>query len=425
MSFRNYRAVVTTLIASLVALPLLAQRSHPQHLRAVLHMPIPVSFFSLHIDHPEKNWPTVPFGGWRLIDNYVVWADLQPQKGQWNFKSLDADVALAERHDVPVLLTLGLSPTWASARPQESKAFRPGSSAEPRDMRDWQEYVRTLATRYKGRIHYWEMWNEPNLPDFYTGDVDKIVGLAKEAYRILKEVDPTNVLSSPPPTKGLNGAQWLDDYFRRGGAQYMDVVGFHFYVSPEGPEQMVSIVQRVAEIMAKYKVLQKPLWGTEAGWFIENHKTYVKPGAGGFSRVLNDESSAAFVARTYIILWVSGVSRFYWYGWDNHLMGLTEEDGTPKPGAVAFGEIQKWLVGARLEGCDSDASDTWVCEIDRDGEYKGHIVWNPQATRTFPIPANWSIRNERDLTGGMHAVAGATRGIQIGVTPVLLENKAP
>jgi hypothetical protein len=425
VSFRDYRTAIAIVITSLSTLPLLAQQPNPHHLRAALHMPIPESLFSLHIDHPEKNWPTVPFGGWRLIDNYVVWADLQPQKGQWNFKNLDAALALAESRNVPVLLTLGLSPTWASARPQESKAFRPGSTAEPRDIRDWQEYVRGLATHYKGRIHYWEMWNEPNLRDFYTGDVSKIVELAREAYRILKEVDPTNVLTTPSPTGGLNGAQWLDDYFRRGGAQYMDVVAFHFYVSPGEPEKIVPIAQRVAEVMAKYHVLQKPLWSTETGWFIENHKTYVKPGTGSFSKVLNDETSAAFVARTYIILWLSGVSRFYWYGWDNHFMGLTEEDGTPKPGGVAFGEIQKWLVGARLEGCDTDASDTWVCEINRDGDYKGHIVWNQEASTTFPIPANWSVRNERDLAGGTHAVAGTTRSLQVGVTPILLENKAP
>jgi len=389
-----------------------AQEGHPQHLRAALrNLPIPASFFGVHIDHPEKNWPSVPIGGWRVIDNYVTWHDLEPQKGQW-------------RHSVPVLYTLGLSPTWASARPQESKAFRPGSSAEPRDMQDWRDYVHTMATRYKGRIHYWEMWNEPNLRDFYTGDVDKLVDLSREAYSILHEVDSTNVLSSPPPTGGVNGAQWLDDYFRRGGSKYLDVVGFHFYVTPGDPEKMVPIAQRLTEVMAKYKVLEKPLWGTEAGWFIANHKTYVKPGTGSFSRVLDDDESPAFVARTYILLWVTGVSRFYWYGWDNHLMGLTEEDGTPKASAMAFAETQKWLVGARMIGCDADSSDTWICEIERDGEYRGYILWNTQGTRNVPIPASWNARNQHDLSGRTRALAGV-HSIQVGVKPILLENKTP
>ena len=63
-------------------------------------------------------WPSVPFGAWRLWDAYVGWPQLEPKQGTWNFSTLDKYVALAEAHNVEILLPLGLTPEWASARPQ-------------------------------------------------------------------------------------------------------------------------------------------------------------------------------------------------------------------------------------------------------------------------------------------------------------------
>jgi beta-glucosidase/6-phospho-beta-glucosidase/beta-galactosidase len=128
---------------------------------------VPPEFFGLHIHHldvPYKqgvsSWPFTPFGSWRLFGAYVQWDDLEPQKGQWNFRRLDWYVEEAGRHGIELLLTLGRTPQWASARPNED---RKGSAAEPASIEDWKNYVRTLSRRYKGRIKYYEVWNEPRL----------------------------------------------------------------------------------------------------------------------------------------------------------------------------------------------------------------------------------------------------------------------
>src|SRR5215472_15169728 len=83
---------------------------------------IPASYFGMHI-HSLANpvptpWPSLPVPEWRLWDAGVTWADLQPAKGQWRFERLDGYISLAEQHGTGVLLTLGGSPSWASAKPQ-------------------------------------------------------------------------------------------------------------------------------------------------------------------------------------------------------------------------------------------------------------------------------------------------------------------
>jgi hypothetical protein len=418
LNIRNYPAVIMVFL--LFALPLLAQT--PQHLPAVLSSTeIPASYFGINISN-AKNWPSVPVGTVRMIDTMTFWADLEPQKGQWRFEKLDEDLAVAEKHDTPLVMIFGLSPKWASLRPQETFNGRGGVTAEPKNMEDWRNYIRTMATRYKGRIRYWEVWNEPNGKDFYTGTPEKLAELAKEEYTIFHQIDPDAVIVGPPVVGG-GGPAWLDQYFRAGGARYTDVGAFHFYVSPRAPEAMVPLIHEGEAVMSKYGLREKPVWNTETGWTITSHKAQARAYNASFAKILTDDESAAYVARAYVLNWLEGVSKFFWYEWDNANMGLAEADGTPKAGARAFGEIQKWLVGARMEVCDADRAGTWVCQINRSGGYRGYIVWNTEGPKSFPIPGAWRAQAERDLSGGSRAISAGN--IQIGITPVLVESKTP
>src|SRR4028118_353033 len=142
---------------------------------------IPASLFNLNVINLEYGaaWPTIPFKGWR--NAYADWSIVEPNKGEWHFEYLDSDIALAQQHRVEMMLILKYTATWASARPTEPGCCYPlpwtskGNTAEPRNIEDWRNYIRTVATRYKGRVHYYELWNEPNVPRFYSGTVEQMV----------------------------------------------------------------------------------------------------------------------------------------------------------------------------------------------------------------------------------------------------------
>jgi hypothetical protein len=294
-------------------------------------------------------------------------------------------------------------------------------------MEDWRSYVRTVATRYKGRIHEYEIWNEPNLKVFYTGLIPQLVEMARIAYTTLKEVDPTNLVISPPVT-AIYGVSWLDQYLQAGGGKYADVIGYHFYVNPAPPEEMVALIQQVEDVMAKHGVRNKELWDTETGWAIENFQKRVQPAPGkGFnSVVLSQEVASAYVARTYVLAWAAGVSRLYWYAWDNGVMGLVDADGkTAKAPAKAYGIVENWLVGAKIVYCATNLDGSWVAELSRPGNYHAWIVWNPARTVNSTLPAYWKVKQVRDLAGKTESVHPERPSIPIGPTPVLLENQAP
>jgi hypothetical protein len=373
---------------------------------------IPDSYFGLHIHHLDRPtptpWPSVTVPEWRLWDADVAWPNLEPSRGQWQFDRLDRYLALAQQHGTGVLFTLGGSPTWASARPQLASSYALGFSAEPKNIDDWRTYVRMVSTRYKGRIQAYEIWNEPNLKEFYSGTADQLVALTNEAAQIIHAVDPNAIVVSPSITASY-GLPWFIEFLKKGGGQQVDAIGYHFYVSPQTllPEDMVPVIQRVRQIMSENGVGGKPLWNTETGWF---------PPA----KMDSDELAAGFLARAFILAWASGVQRFYWYAWDNGAAAIVtykESEHAITPAGHAYQTIQQWLAGAQMVGCRQTLDSTWTCQLDRAGK-KAWIIWNPQWTIKFSVPKTWQVAN---ITPLLHDRKPLNESIvDVGPVPTLL-----
>ena len=375
-------------------------------------MTIPDTYFGLHfhrLDDPNPTtWPSMPVPEWRLWDAGVTWADLEPAKGRWEFGRLDRYVSLAQRHSTGILLTLGGTPFWASSRPELQSNYTPGFTAEPRDLDDWRNYVRTVVSRYKGRIPAYEIWNEPNLKNFWSGTTDQMLTLTKEAAQIIHSIDPNAVVVSPSVTANY-GVPWFAEFLKKGGGQYVDAIGYHFYVDPQTlrPEDMVPIIQRVRQAMAENGLATMPLWNTETGWF---------PPA----KIDSDELAAGFLARAFILGWAAGLQRFYWYAWDNRgaaIITYKEVDRVVTPAGRAYKVVERWLVGARMEGCTESADQTWTCQLDRLGK-KEWIGWNSQGSQTFEVPREWHVTSVAPLLHDQYSFNGSR--IEIGTSPTLL-----
>ncbi|NWG38566.1 MAG: beta-galactosidase [Hydrogenophilaceae bacterium] len=365
-------------------------------------------------------WPEAKFGSWRLWDAYVAWPNLEPQKGKWQFATLDKYVAMAQLAGVEVLLPLGLSPPWASARPSETSSYKPGNAAEPRDIEDWRNYVRTVATRYKGRIRAYEIWNEPNLKGFYTGTPEKLLELSRVAYETLKAVDPAITIVSPAVTGDGRHPEWLDHYLALGGGQYADVIAYHFYVPRQAPEAMLPVIAKVQHIMRKHNQDHKPLWNTETGWRIANKTITQRIGAAGENwSNLDDAQAAAYVARALVLGWAAGVQRFYWYAWDNVDMGLIDPaDKSLKPAGAAYGRVREWMLGATFAGCNEDGS-LWVCTLIRADGKPARIVWRTGGEALWQVPAAWQALTLETLAGDVRTFDGQ-QVVMLGQFPVLV-----
>lgn len=356
--------------------------------------PFAKDYFGLHvidINGSKTVWPPNNFGNLRLIDSSerhrVLWAFLEPSQGKWLFGDLDRLVHEAELRNAKILLVLGQTPTWASQRPGEVSPFGAsclGCSAEPRDIKDWQKYVRTVATRYKGRIQAYEIWNEMNVA-FWTGSWAKMAELEREAYQILKSVDPQITVVSASMTNAKRPA--LDHYLNTGNGSYADIIGYHFYTQQSSPEEMLNSIRMVRDALDKHGLGIKPIWNTETGWLIpEDDGSFSDPRAKSIWKDwkhLTPEQGAAYVMRSLVIARQAGVERFYWYGWNHGALGLTSGMGKIKRmAAISYLTTANWLVGSFMEGCVIEG-EVWSCQLSR-GNKKSWLVWS--VSREAPIP---------------------------------------
>jgi hypothetical protein len=369
--------------------------------------PVDAAYFGMHVHHAANGtaWPAVEFADWRLWDAGVAWPQLEPQRNQWDFALLDHYVHIAAEHHVEILLTLGLTPAWASAHPNEPSAYGHGNAAEPRDLRDWQDYIRTVVTRYKGVIHNYEIWNEPNVKGTFTGSGAAMLELARSAFEVVKAVDSAAIVVSPSAT-AESGVAWLDDFLERGGCRYSDVIGYHFYVTPAAPEAMVSLISKVKKSLRTRGCTTKPLWNTESGWAQPKHFSSASEAAG-------------YLMRSYVLNWLMGVDRCYWYAWDNHswsTLDLTTRDGAITAAGGAYGVIRKWLLGSVVRSCNRERSGIWICQLEGE-KVRGQILWSDRNQAMFRIPSSWKPGQETNWLG---AVSVPRNSVVVTSTPILL-----
>ncbi|MDO8489629.1 MAG: hypothetical protein Q7S42_05950 [Candidatus Omnitrophota bacterium] len=365
-------------------------------LTGIARKAVPFSYFGNHISN-KGNWPSIAIGSLRMWDDNTSWELVEKSRGEYDWSAIDYWLGQAESRGINVVYTFGYSPAWARAG---GKGIDP-----PLYTVYWDEFVTALVSRYKGRIKFYEGWNESNDPGFWSGTIEKAVELQKNAYRIIHRIDPVAKVITPPPTAD-HAAVWLDKFFEAGGGKYADIISFHGYTHPTS-EEIVGLVKNVRSVMRKYGQNRKPLWVSEGGW-------------GKVDDLSDPDLQAAFLAKHYLLLWSNDVERFYWYSWDNDPWGTLwdKQNGIHKAG-IAYREVQKWMVGSTMVNpCSMDKDSTWTCGLRlADGSW-GLAVWNSKHAQDYRPKDNFI--QGLDLQGNSFAVNGF---VTIGNNPVLLKGK--
>ena len=388
------------------------------------------SYFGMHfhrlvLDAGERRaltlWPEHMVGSIRLWDSGTRWADIAPSAGQWKFERMDAYVEQATVHKAAILYVLGSTPRWASARQGEACPYGMGCSAEPVRMAHWEEYVRRVAQRYRGKISAYELWNEPFFSelkvqkgesDFFYGSVSTMVEMAKIARKVLDEIDPSAVLTTPGFTGNTNQ---LELFLSSGGREYVKVVAYHFYSN--NADHFVRQVLEVRAIMKRQGLESMPLWNTETGLEVHPSDRPLPLGAQAWSR-----TEAAFrMAQFLIIGAAAGIERYYYYAWDNERSGMFSSLQIRQPAWDSYQKVKSWLLNATMLGCEPILPKGVGCWGERAGQ-RFLIVWaEEEAIHTIRLPAAQRVASvERLLTSSPNSSVVPTRSfkLMLGREPV-------
>ena len=322
---------------------------------------IPKSYFGLNLNNVTSvsPWPKIPYGTARIWDacdsasnagtcgsyptgatcsgsNYwTYWTNIETENGVYNWGPLDAIVAKYQAKGLNIAYQIALPPGWATANG--------GCGGVPSDLTSagsayFTAFVTALATRYKGKIAYYGLWNEPYFTSYWSGTPQQMVYLAKGAYAAIKAADPNAVVLSPTSTSDLGGGvpAWFDQFLALGGAAYFDVLDMHAYPvgsPPQPPEYFSNMLAINSQALASVSS-SAPIFVTE----FSNSTTAAI-------------ADPIYLAVDYILGWADGASRVIWYQYDNAAGGLNignlqgGNQGLNAAGA-AYRVVTSWLLNS-------------------------------------------------------------------------------
>jgi hypothetical protein len=335
--------------------------------------------FGVHV--PEValgEWPSVPIGALRLWDSGTSWREIEPAKGQFDYTKLDAAVAAANSRNTPVLYVFGPTAQWAAAD-QKVDLRGPGAAADITNLKDWDDYVTNVVTRYKGKIESYQIWNEASEASFWRGTPERMAELTKRTCVIVKRIDPDALCVAPSTTTrraiGFRGffPPFLEALKKDGWPKELDVWAVHAYpVSTGKPADRRNQVQLFKEALTSAGAPTKPIWETELNFGLAG------PGPRFPAIDFAPDVEAQLLKQAYLDSIALGLQRVYWYSWvsdgGSTQLGVILHHGTEA--AKAFEVLQQWIGQSPVKACqDLNAAGTSkVCSFDASPAFS--IAWS-------------------------------------------------
>ena len=284
----------------------------------------------------EKAVQMMREAGVRFVRMDILWEDIEPIQGEYHFEKYDKLLELLSKNNIKVLGLLSYNASWAA----------PNWNSPP-NRTFFVNYAKVVAHRYKDRVKYWEIWNEPDDTQYWTpqDDMRSYTDLLKAVYPVLKNEDPscTVVLGGLSKTIAVS----LRRIYKNGGKDSFDVVNFHPFVDPLLPnslEMLEGIYKGAYHVMEQKGDAGKPIWFSELG--CPGVKTPDSSNGWWLGKSPVESEQSEWVSKVYanVLKW-KGVKKVFWAFFrdtDNYFkngidhFGLVRGDLSPKPSYEAY-----------------------------------------------------------------------------------------
>jgi polysaccharide biosynthesis protein PslG len=367
--------------------------------------------------------PAADFGSLRLWDSGTAWRQIETRRGRFDFTNLDRAVSIATTAGVRPLLALGQTPRFHATRRNAAGSYGPGSTSMPR-IRAWKRYVAKVARRYGNRIDY-QIWNEPNVIQYWSGSPAQMAKLTAVASRqIRRVVDGRPTIAAPSfPLRLEKQRRWYRSYWSqrvggKGMASFVTATAANLYPEARrGPEAQLAL-QRFARRAMPPAARSKPLWNTEINYGLE--------GGGVTAKRLRPRVQAAYAARTLLLNTAMPVKRVYWYSWtigdfaNTHLSREDDRSQRTRAGR-AWDEVRSWLVGTRVRSCRQSSRGVWTCTYKAGRTEVRRVYWKPSGSRVT-VRTHRSTRQVTSLGGRTRATDGRVR-LRVGAVPAMVTSR--
>lgn len=318
------------------------------------------------------------FGSVRAFEIFEF-NEVAREQGKFDFTRTDRMVEQAERCGLTLMPILGSFewpsyskepriPVWAQEKVGRSSVPDARHRVTWPKLELWKAYVKALTGRYKGRIRYWEVLNEPNL--YMTAQ--EYLPYLRAAYEGAKEGDPDCKVVGVCATSDFAGkpGSFTEAVLKLGGAAYFDVLSVHLYNTKPPETTLDAGSDRLLEnwrksLRATYKK-EAVIWHTERSFNCRQlaysvRKVNVPLEYCDEPQFLVDtfKQKAEYMIRETLLDSVSGKGgRFFWFGVFNSEVSFisnryfqpygldhSEFDQSPCPELLAANGLARVLTG--------------------------------------------------------------------------------
>ncbi len=238
----------------------------------------------------ERELEILARAGIGLIRQEIQWVEIEPHAkgvyidnhGEDSWAKFDRIVSLAQRFDIEVLARLDRPPPWAT--PGFNPQDHPSIQMPPADFTDFADFAAAVAARYRGKVTYFQIWNEPNLFGEWGGqppDPAAYLEMLREVGSAVRAANPDAVivLAGLAPTietgpDNLSDLLFLERLYQLGAKGAFDVASSMSYGLFTGPRDPRIEAPRTnfpravlwREIMEAHGDAGTPIWASEYGW---------------------------------------------------------------------------------------------------------------------------------------------------------------
>lgn len=177
------------------------------------------------------------------------WRFIEIGNGVYDWSRADLIVQEAQKYHVALQPIVVWSPAWVG---EPTAAPSPG---------DFQAFMNALVGRYHSSIHYWELWNEPDLSKYFnSGERAYVADILIPGSQGAKAADPSAQIILGGPSWASQ--DWMNRIYDYGGGDSFDIMAWHAYGDVS---TVLSSVDNVLPILSDHHQLGKPLWVGEYG----------------------------------------------------------------------------------------------------------------------------------------------------------------
>ncbi len=296
--------------------------------------------------------------GVKITRQDLVWNKAAPLPGVWDFSNYDQLVDVYGKNGIELQALWAYAPRWIGDKFQKNGA-----------PEEWAELIRQSVKHYRGKIKYYEVWNEPD----HSGTqkylpIPIYTELQKIAYTEAKKIDPSvEIMNGGFAGMVSNQEQESVVTILSQIKGYSDLVAFHGHGSLGG--YMPQISKLTAEMNRQN--MQIPWYANESG--IPSNWS-------------DEMEQARTLYKKILYSWAKGAIGYNWYDLRNdgndpqyieHNFGLLTHDFYPKAGYPVYAMLANHFQEAR-----------YLNELHLGNMQQGYVFQAKDGSYLFPCWSN-------------------------------------